>query len=259
MKKLSMVASSAVLIAAVGFSGCGGSSDAPAAVIIPADSLRLSRDSSTINADGASILTVMATTNRIYHPTGSAVTFTATDGSFLPSGNSVVALTDTAGRARIQLKAGTDVTKARITATIGNQIAFDSIPFVRALPDLLSLGVDRNTLTPAAASPVNSAKLTAAVSRQWGTLTPGQAVQFSVFAAGTRSSVKGVVVSPARATAIAAAGQPTSATANLFADSTTVAGFVTVIAQTDGVNGKTLLDSVTIRISSPIVAASRAP
>jgi hypothetical protein len=207
--------------------GCGSTNEP----VVAKDFLVVTPDTVTSTADTYAIVTLSASTNAALHPIGTPVTFTASAGTFLPSGSTVVATTDGAGVARAQLRAPSDSVVARVSATVGNLIAYNSVTFTRALPDQITLGADRVTVSASAApGAVTPVKLTATLVRRFGVAGPGQVVQFTAYALGDPTQRRGVWSPPSVLATATSATSPPAAMTTFFADGAD-AGFVVLRAQ----------------------------
>lgn len=196
---------------------------------------------SPVDADGSSIVNITATADTSVFPPGTMVAFATSAGTLSGTSNTVSVPLDASGTARAQLRAPTDSIHARLTAAAGTEIVFDSVVFVRALPDSIVLSTDRITVNTLG-NPANAAKITATLVRVTGTPSPGQFVTFTALTEGSGTEKRGTLVPPV---AQATGGVATTV---FFSDTIASAGYVRVRAQATGTGGTPRSASVLIQI-----------
>lgn len=189
-------------------------------------------------ADGATTVTLRAllspgATNRNVRFGTTAGTLLGTTGQ----ADTVVVPADPAGVATVLLKADTALGVALIRASAGSTTILDSVRFVRARPDQISLSADSFRVLPDPAHPLN---LTVTLGRSIGRVTRGATVEFTAmrpdstslgwFGGTTTSDNSGTV------------------TTNYTPGSTTYEGSVIITARTTGINGETISDSITLEV-----------
>ncbi|MBW3570037.1 MAG: hypothetical protein KY467_02915 [Gemmatimonadetes bacterium] len=166
----------------------------------PPDLLALTLAADSLAADGASTMLVRATVRRGTARTPRSVTFSASSGTFGGGTNEITVPVDSSGTATALLRAPADPTQAVVRATAGNASLDTVIRFVRALPETVVLSADSFRVPAGAGSTL---RVTAALRRSIGTVSPGATVHFSAlrpdgtaigwFAAETVSNTSGVV------------------------------------------------------------------
>lgn len=145
----------------------------------PDSLIRLSTSAAQVEADGLSSVVIRAEANPAI--TSRKVSFKTTDGSFAREGTSAVKeLNDIAtgadGVAQVQLFAPRTLGTALVTATSGGFSASQTVPFVAALPDFVSLSA--SMLSVSNDSEMNSITLTTKLSRSRGLVTKNTLVEF---------------------------------------------------------------------------------
>ena len=139
--------------------------------------VKLFVSSPQIEADGVSSVQVRAEVNAA--APNRNVKLETSNGSFAP-GNTPTRVQDTTlsadGMVRALLYAPAEIGSAIVTASSNGFSASETVTFVRALPDAISLGAAPLSLQ---ASETATSKITASVSRALGRVSPGARVDFS--------------------------------------------------------------------------------
>lgn len=180
-------------------------------------------------ADGASLLRVTASVAPGVAPSTRSVSFTTTLGSF---GNQANTTSDADGdrQAVALLTASPTPGTALVTAKLGSTVIRREVTFERALAESIEIGSAAPSVTSGFAS---SLLLTITLRRSTGKPTAGDTVSLSASAGllsrPTRSSADGLITAS-------------------FTPGELPAGPVTIKATAVGNGGKTLSDSVTVRV-----------
>ena len=140
--------------------------------------VRLALSNPVLEADGASTIQVRVEINPSISPR--TVKFETTAGSFAATTNTLVrdnVPTSADGVATLLLYAPQQLGSALVTVTAGGFSASDTVTFVRALPEAITLGA-----TPLALprSETQFTTVTAALTRALGKVTQGTRVDFSI-------------------------------------------------------------------------------
>jgi hypothetical protein len=145
----------------------------------PDSLIRLSTSASQIEADGVSSIVVRAEVNPSISPR--TVSFKTTDGSFVRDASPAEMSQDNVatgadGVAQVQLFAPKTAGTALVSATAGGFSASQTVSFVPALPDFISLSA--NPLTVSIANGPDAIEVVAKLSRSKGTVSKNVRIEF---------------------------------------------------------------------------------
>lgn len=202
----------------------------------PNDTIRFVAAPGRAPADGKTLSTFVVEVSPTIPASTRTVSFTTTAGGFAPTGDPSLAgvPVDGGGRAAVDLRSGSTIGPARVSATVNGVTRTANLEFERALPDAITVLVDK-PVTPAAAD--TKITVTATLRRDIGTVTDGTVATFRATRGGQTLGIFSNV-------GVSAAGVVTAD----YLPQTTEGGTVTI---TVGASGTNVTGSVQVVLTGP--------
>jgi len=178
-----------------------------------------------VPADGATLTTYTVQVSPSIPQASRTVTFTATAGTFAPSGQASVQVpVDGSNRASADLKSPSQIGTGRVLATINGVTQEVSVSFERALPNAIVVTAAPDSVPAAADSKVT---ITATLLRDIGNVSDGTLVTFKA-PVGRFTNITRTVNGVATADYLPGAGEARFVTITVGAQDTDVTGTVVV-------------------------------
>ncbi|HEX6097886.1 MAG TPA: hypothetical protein VF432_16285 [Thermoanaerobaculia bacterium] len=155
----------------------------------PSGILKISAERATAPADGFTSTAIFADVGAGVPAGQRTVTFKATRGTFLTTGNGeATATADQSGRARVDLISPQAPVTARVSATVANVTQETSVEFVMAVPTAIAVEPEKLRIK-ATNDADGSTTLTVTMTRPVGSVSTGLTPRFAAFDANTGAAL----------------------------------------------------------------------